>query len=86
LNEHFSVNVTTGRAIDPITKTNWEVTGVEPDAEVSKEMVLKTAYLLALNKSLEKVKREQMKSEIKRIIEQMQKEIDEAKKDVKSCS
>jgi len=50
LNEHFYVFVPRGRAINPITKTNWEGTGVVPDIQVPKEQALKTAYLMALKK------------------------------------
>ncbi len=80
LSDHFGVFVPTGRAINPITKTNWEGTGVEPDIKVPKEEALKTAYLIALNKSLEKAKDEELKKGLKELIEQNQKELDEMKK------
>jgi C-terminal processing protease CtpA/Prc len=78
--DHFGIFVPTGRAINPITKTNWEGTGVEPDVKVAKEMALKTAYLTALNKSLEKTKDEDFKRGLKEVIEKTQKELDEMKK------
>lgn len=80
LQEHFGMFVPRGRAVNPITKTNWEGTGVKPDVEVSPELALKTAYLLALNKAAEKVTDEHLKGEYKRLIEQTQKELDELKK------
>ena len=46
LTEHFGAFIPTGRAISPITKTNWEGTGVEPDVKVPKEQALKAAYLI----------------------------------------
>lgn len=79
LGDHFQVFIPTGRAISPITKTNWEGTGVEPDIKVPKEQALKVAYLAALNKSLEKAKDEDLKAAFKRTIEQTQKELDEIK-------
>jgi C-terminal processing protease CtpA/Prc len=82
LTENFGIFIPTGRAINPITKTNWEGTGVEPDVKVPKELALKTAYLLALNKSLERAKNDDMKNALKQIIEKTQKELDEMKKDV----
>lgn len=82
LTENFGIFIPTGRAINPITKTNWEGTGVEPDVKVPKELALKTAYLLALNKSLERSTNEDMKNALKQIIEKTQKELDELKKDV----
>src|SRR6516162_7458125 len=33
INDHFSVWVPTGRAINPVSKTNWEGTGVKPDID-----------------------------------------------------
>lgn len=46
--EHFGVWVPRGRAINPITRTNWEGTGVEPDVKVSREEALRVAHLAAL--------------------------------------
>jgi hypothetical protein len=39
-----------GRAISPVTKTNWEVVGVRPDIAVSADKALATAHLDALKK------------------------------------
>lgn len=52
--EHFRVWIPTGRAWNPITKTNWEGTGVLPEVEVSPEKALKTAQKLALESILSK--------------------------------
>lgn len=79
LNDHFGVFIPTGRAINPISKTNWEGTGVEPDIKLPKEQALKAAYLMALNKSLANIKDDQVKSGVKALIEQTQKELDEMK-------
>jgi hypothetical protein len=35
IDDHFSVIVPIGRSISPITKTDWEGTGVEPDVKVA---------------------------------------------------
>ncbi len=35
IDDHFTIHVPFARAINPITKTNWEGTGVEPDVKVS---------------------------------------------------
>jgi hypothetical protein len=58
LNDHFSAFVPSGRAINPITKTNWEGVGVLPDVEVAPETALKTAHVLALKQLLAKSKAE----------------------------
>jgi C-terminal processing protease CtpA/Prc len=79
LHDHFGVFIPVGRAINPISKTNWEGTGVEPDIKIPKEQALKTAYLMALNKSLANIKDEQIQSGVKGLIAQTQKELDELK-------
>jgi C-terminal processing protease CtpA/Prc len=79
LTDHFGAFVPVGRAINPITKTNWEGTGVEPDIKVPRDQALKTAYLNALNKAYEKAKDENLKTNIKRVIDQTQKELDDMK-------
>jgi retinol-binding protein 3 len=45
---HFRMFVATGRAINPISKTNWEGTGVEPDVKVKADDALRTAQLRLL--------------------------------------
>lgn len=49
ITKHFSVFIPDGRAINPITQTNWEGTGVTPDVKTSQNEAYKTAYKLALN-------------------------------------
>ncbi|HEV8305956.1 MAG TPA: S41 family peptidase [Gemmatimonadales bacterium] len=46
--DHFGVWVPSGRAINPITKTNWERVGVRPDVAVTSDQALRTAHLAAL--------------------------------------
>jgi retinol-binding protein 3 len=50
ITDHFGIWVPNGRAINPITKTNWEGTGIEPDIKVASADALKTAHLDALQK------------------------------------
>lgn len=80
LSDHFGVFIPSGRAISPITKTNWEGTGVEPDVKVPKDQALKTAYLMALKKAVVNAKEDGLKASINRLIEQTQKGLDEMKK------
>jgi hypothetical protein len=47
INANLSVFIPTGRAINPITKTSWEGTGVIPEIETSIEETLDTAHELA---------------------------------------
>ncbi|HMQ05363.1 MAG TPA: S41 family peptidase [Pyrinomonadaceae bacterium] len=79
LHEHFSAFVPSGRAINPISKTNWEGTGVEPDVKVPKEQALKTAYLLALNKASANATDPQVISGLKELIELNQRELEQIK-------
>ena len=72
LNDHFGVFVPTGRAINPVSKTNWEGTGVEPDVKVSKEQALKTAHLMAVNKIAENTSDAQLKNALKQLTIQLQ--------------
>lgn len=48
LNAHFSMFVPSGRAVNPITGTNWEGTGVEPHLKVAADDALRVAKLQAL--------------------------------------
>jgi hypothetical protein len=43
IDEHFTIGVPFARAINPISKTNWEGTGVEPDVKVPAGEALATA-------------------------------------------
>ncbi len=48
VDDHFAVFVPTGRAINPVTKTNWEGKGVQPDVNVPAAQALEKAYALAM--------------------------------------
>jgi hypothetical protein len=58
-----------GRAINPISGTNWEGTGVEPDISVPAEQALQVAHVDALKKLLETTTEEQEKTRIEWTIE-----------------
>ena len=46
--ERFMTSIPSGRAINPITNTNWEGTGVAPDIETTAAKALATAQMKAL--------------------------------------
>jgi retinol-binding protein 3 len=48
--DFFMVDVPFAKSLDPVTKTNWEGTGVEPDVKVPAADALTTAEKLALEK------------------------------------
>lgn len=47
VNEHYAIFIPTGRAINPVTQTNWEGTGVEPEIPTTAEEAFEKAYELA---------------------------------------
>lgn len=74
INEHFAVFVPMGRAINPITKTNWEGTGVKPDIEMPEAQALKAAHLAALRRLLETTTDERSRGELRSAIERVEKQ------------
>jgi C-terminal processing protease CtpA/Prc len=45
---HFGVGVPMGRSINPVSKTNWEGSGVKPNVKATEAQALDVAYLIAL--------------------------------------
>lgn len=52
LDPHFSAFIPAGRAINPLTGTNWEGTGVTPDLAIPEEEALAAAHRDALRRVL----------------------------------
>jgi hypothetical protein len=52
--DHFGVWVPSGRAINPITGTNWERVGVRPDLAAPADSALRVAHLAALRGLLQR--------------------------------
>jgi hypothetical protein len=50
ITDRFGIWLPNGRAINPITKTNWEGVGIEPDIKVESAQALHAAHLAALRK------------------------------------
>ena len=48
--DYFMVGVPFAKSQDPVTKTNWEGTGVVPDVSVAADDALETARKLAIEK------------------------------------
>jgi C-terminal processing protease CtpA/Prc len=55
INAHIGIGIPVGRAINPISETNWEGVGVAPDIRVPQEQALSTAQILALRYVLEQL-------------------------------
>jgi hypothetical protein len=52
---HIAAHIPVGRAINPVTGTNWEGTGVIPDVDVPREDAFAVAYRAALTHVLEMI-------------------------------
>ena len=50
IDAHFNIAVPVGRPINPVTKTDWEGTGVTPDYKTSRDEALPAAIKLAEDK------------------------------------
>ena len=79
LDAHFGMFIPRGRAISPITKTNWEGTGVKPDVEVPAGQALHVARLTALKKQHASIKEAELKGAVQSEIERVEKELADLK-------
>lgn len=55
LGNGFFAFIPTGKAINPVTHTNWEGTGVKPDVAIAANKALATAHQMALKAVMEKM-------------------------------
>lgn len=79
LGPHFRMFVPTGRAINPVTKTNWEGPGVEPDVKVPAGYALEWAYHDAIGKIIEGAKGTPRARDLEEVLTEAAKSLDEAK-------
>jgi C-terminal processing protease CtpA/Prc len=66
--DHFVVAVPFARSISPITHTDWEGTGVEPDVVVPADDALKAAYRTALENILGTTTDPERKEQLKKLL------------------
>lgn len=71
---HFNMFLPVGKAVNPITKTNWEGVGVQPDSLIASRLALHKAHLLAMQQSMQTTTNPQWKDELKRLIVVVEKE------------
>ena len=69
--DHFGVWIPSGRAVNPITGTNWEGTGVRPDIPVPADAALRTAHLRALEDLIRNESDENRKTALQQISDQV---------------
>jgi hypothetical protein len=80
LNDHFNMQIAVGQGVNPITKTNWEGTGVKPDVPVRADLALATAELLALQGRAEKAQDPEEKEEYRKAVLDAQAELERLKR------
>src|SRR5262249_5787939 len=69
INDHFMGFVPSGRAVNPIRKTNWEGNGVKPDNEEAAKEALETAHQKAVENIMKKAPDEETRRMIREEIE-----------------
>lgn len=69
--DRFRVWIPTGRAINPITGTNWEGVGVEPDIEIDADQALLLGKVKAYEALREKAPNHALKDSYRIIIEEL---------------
>jgi len=62
LSDRFEMSLPFARAINPVTKTNWEGVGVEPDVKVPQDKALETAQVMASKRLAEEEKDPEFKA------------------------
>jgi hypothetical protein len=69
--EQFGVWVPSGRAVNPVTGTNWEGIGVRPDVPVPAADALRTAHLRALERLLAAARDDESRAALRAAIDQV---------------
>lgn len=77
VDDNFYLFVPFAGALNPVTNTNWEGVGIQPDVEVNEEGALKTAHLLALKALMNKTADSDWKKSLTSIITKMETEKNE---------
>lgn len=63
--QHFIIYVPHGRSISPVTRTDWEGTGVKPDVAVGAENALRTAEMMAAERIQQNAMRDAVTAKMK---------------------
>jgi retinol-binding protein 3 len=75
LTPSFTAIIPVGRSISPITKTNWEGTGVTPDIKTSADASLSVAHLHAVRSLMEKETDRQWKQILQQVADNLSKSV-----------
>src|SRR5262245_17010541 len=68
ISDHFYAAMPRGHSINPVTKTNWEGTGIAPDVSVTEKDALTAAQRLALQHLIKKATDEQSLAALNRAL------------------
>lgn len=71
INDNFGISVPTGKAINPISQTNWEGTGITPHVEIAEKDALAKAHLLAIDSLARTTEDDEQKEAYKWISERL---------------
>jgi len=82
--EDFILRVPVGRAINPISKTNWEGTGVTPDIPVPADQAFDRAYAMAVEKLAAKAAEPRQKADFEWILAGLRAKTDPPRVDEKT--
>jgi hypothetical protein len=72
VSDHFEIFIPSGRAINPITKTNWENVGVTPDSAIRSNKALYYVQNLILKKMIAESNETGRKMELAQILTELQ--------------
>jgi hypothetical protein len=72
INDNFGISIPFGKAVNPITNSNWEGTGIDPHVKAEKSKALDVAYEMALDSLLKKEDNEDLKRELAWVKEGLQ--------------
>jgi hypothetical protein len=64
INDNFGITIPFGKAVNPITSSNWEGTGIEPHVKAEKNNAFDVAYALALDSLFKKEGNGDVKQEL----------------------
>lgn len=75
LTQSFTAVIPVGRSVSPITRTNWEGTGVTPDIKTSADASLSVAHLHAVRFLVEKETDRQWKQTLQQVVDDLSKAV-----------
>jgi len=81
LDDHFAAFIATGRAINPVTGTNWEGVGVKPDSLTAPGEALRAAHQMALRTLIDGAADDATRDALQRALEEARKRAPDPEED-----